>query len=89
MEGQYQPEVEAAMCAFFEALPERLRRQYAAVEAVKLGHGAIRYLARVLDCDEKTIRRGKREMIEPLSLLPGRSRKKGAAGSGWPRSSLV
>ena len=81
MEGQYQPEVEVAMRAFFEGLPERQRRQYAAVEAVKLGHGAVRYLARVLDCDEKTIRRGKREMIEPFSLPPGRSRKKGAVES--------
>ena len=65
MEGKYQPEVEAAMRAFFDALPEHQPRQYAAVEAVKLGHGAVRYLARVLECDEKTIRRGKREMIEP------------------------
>ena len=81
MEGQYQPEVEGAMRAFFKALPERQRRLYAAVEAAKLGHGAVRYLARVLDCDEKTIRRGQREMIEPFSLPPGRSRKKGAGGS--------
>ena len=80
MERRYLPEVEVAMRRFFESLPELERRRYAAVEAVKLGHGAIRYLARVLDCDEKTIRRGKREMIEPLSLPPGRSRKKGAGG---------
>ena len=81
MEGQYPPAVEVAMRAFFEALPERQRRQYAAVEAVKLGHGAIRYLARVLECDEKTIRRGKCELVEPVSLPPGRSRKKGVADS--------
>lgn len=81
MEGRYRPEVEVAMRGFFKSLPELGRRQYAAVEAVKLGHGAISYLARVLDCDEKTIRRGKREMVEPLSLLPGRSRKKGGVGS--------
>lgn len=81
MEGRYQPEVEVAMRGFFDSLSELQRRQYAAVEAVKLGHGAIRYLARVLDCDEKTIRRGKCELVEPVSLPPGRSRKKGAAGS--------
>lgn len=81
MQGEYRPEVEVAMRAFFEALPERQRRRYAAVEALKLGRGAIRYLARVLDCDEKTIRRGKREMTEPASLPSGRSRKKGAGGS--------
>ena len=81
MEGQYQPEIEVAMRGFFDSLSERQRRQYAAVEAVKLGHGAIRYLARVLECDEKTIRRGKRELAEPVSMS-GRSRKKGGAGSG-------
>lgn len=80
MKGRYRPEVELAMRDFFGSLPELERRRYAAIEAVKLGHGAIRYLACVLDCDEKTIRRGKREMAEPVSLLPGRSRKKGADG---------
>ena len=89
MEGRYRPEVEVAMRGFFESLPERERRLYAAVEAVKLGHGAIRYLARVLDCDEKTIRRGKREMVKPVFLPPGRSRKKGAGDSNCPRSSPV
>ena len=81
MEGRYRPDVEVAMRGFFQSLPELERRRYAAVEAVKLGHGAIRYLAQVLDCDEKTIRRGKRELVAPVSLPPGRSRKKGAGGS--------
>ena len=78
MERPYQPEVEEAMRDFFDALPEHQRRRYAAVEAVKLGRGAVRYLARVLDCDEKTIRRGKRELPVPALLAPGRCRKKGA-----------
>jgi hypothetical protein len=78
---RYPPDVEAAMRRFFEALPEGQRRQYAAVEAVKLGHGAIRYLARILDCDEKTIRRGKQELVGAVSLPPGRSRQKGGADS--------
>ena len=73
----YPEDVEATMITFFGSLREKDRRRYAAVEAAKLGHGAIRYLARVLDCDEKTIRRGKRELLEPVSLPPGRSRKKG------------
>lgn len=81
MGGRYKPTVEAAMRDFFETLPEHQRRHYAAVEAAKLGHGAIRYLARILDCDEKTIRRGKRELLEPVPLPPGRSRKKGVGGT--------
>jgi hypothetical protein len=77
VENPYRPEVEEAMRDFFDSLPELLRRRYAAIEAVKLGHGAVRYLARILDCDEKTIRRGKHELLQPVSLPPGRSRKKG------------
>lgn len=80
MEGQYPREVEEVMRGLFESLPERHRRYYAAVEAVKLGHGALGYLARVLGCDEKTIRRGKRELVESPPFPPGRSRKKGAGG---------
>ena len=78
MEHPYRPDVEEAMRDFFDSLSEHQRRRYAAVEAVQLGRGAIRYLARVLDCDEKTIRRGKRELLEPAPLGPGRCRKKGA-----------
>jgi hypothetical protein len=77
MERPYPPDVEEAMRGFFNSLPEHQRRRYAAVEAVKLGHGAIRYLARVLDCDEKTIRRGRRELLQPAPWPPERCRKKG------------
>jgi hypothetical protein len=78
MERPYRPEVEEAMHDFFDSLPEHQRRRYAAVEAVKLGRGAVRYLGRVLDCDEKTIRRGQRELLVSAPLAPGRCRKKGA-----------
>jgi hypothetical protein len=82
MEQPYPADVEQAMRAFFDSLPEHQRRRYAAVEALKLGRGAVCYLARILDCDEKTIRRGRRELAHPDPLPPGRSRKKGAdAGS--------
>ena len=73
----YPPAVEEAMRRLFESLPERQRRHYAAVEAAKFGRGGMRYLAQVLGCDEKTIRRGKQELAQPTKLPPGRSRKKG------------
>jgi hypothetical protein len=77
----YSPEIEDAMRRLFESLSERERRHYAAVEAAKLDHGGARYLAQVLGCDEKTIRRGKRELGDPAELPPGRSRKKGVVGA--------
>lgn len=80
MERTYSPEAAEAMRGLFESLSERERRRYAAVEAAKLGRGGVAYLARVLGCDEKTIRRGRRELAEPSALPSGRSRKKGVAG---------
>ena len=84
MEGTYPPQAEEAMRTLFRSLSERERRLYAAVEAAKLGRGGLAYLAGVLGCDEKTIRRGKRELAQPPtadSPPPGRSRKKGAGGT--------
>ena len=78
----YSADVEQTMRAFFESLGERERRLYAATEAAKLPRGGLRYLARLFGCDEKTIRRGRRELSEPCTLKPGRSRKKGAAERG-------
>ena len=89
MEARYTPEVEQAMRHLFESLSERERRLYAGVEAVKLGRGGVAYLAVVLGCDEKTIRRGKRELVAPTDLPPGRSRKKGGAGTPCRRSSRI
>ena len=81
MEAKYAPQVEEAMRCLFESLSERERRHYAAVEAAKLGRGGVTYLAAALGCDEKTIRRGRRELEGHSDLPPGRSRKKGAAGN--------
>jgi len=58
----YSPAIERQMRAFYQSLRENDRRRYAAIEAQKLGHGGIEYLARILDIDPKTIRRGRREL---------------------------
>lgn len=76
----YSLDVEDTMRRFFDSMPERERRHYAAVEAAKLGRGGTSYLAQILGCDEKTIRRGKREQIAASNLPSGRSRKKGVDG---------
>lgn len=79
MKPFYSPDVEQAMRQLYHSLAERERRLYVAAEAVKLGRGGISYLAQLLDCDEKTIRRGRCELSQQPQLPPGRSRKKGAA----------
>ena len=58
----YPPDVELAMQVLYRSLRENDRRRYAAVEAAKLGHGGLDYLAALLGCDPKTIRRGQEDL---------------------------
>jgi hypothetical protein len=58
----YASKTEEAMQMFAATLNERDFRRYAAVEALKLEHGGIEYIARLLNIDPKTIRRGIKEM---------------------------
>ena len=83
----YPVEVEKAMQVLYRTLQEHDRRLYAAVEAAKLGHGGLDYIAGLLDCDPKTIRRGQHDLDEfrtqPLEDIAPRERvrKKGVATS--------
>ena len=77
----YPLDIERAMQHVFHSFAERERRLYAAVEAAKLGHGGIGYIARLFGCDRKTVGRGLQELQQPSSAPPGCSRKKGADGN--------
>jgi hypothetical protein len=78
----YAPTVQRMMKRLFGSLKENDRRRYAAIEAAKLGHGGVEYIAGVLECDPKTIRLGLGELEGEDDLDTGRTRKKGAAGNG-------
>jgi hypothetical protein len=73
----YSAEIEEKMQRFFGWLSEKDRRRYAAIEAAKLGHGGVEYIARVLACDPKTIRQGLRDFEAAADAAAGRIRKKG------------
>lgn len=73
----YPVDIETKMQRLYCWLSEKDRRRYAAVEAAKLGHGGVEYIARVLSCDPKTIRQGLKELEEPEDPAAGRVRKKG------------
>lgn len=62
----YSEATEELMRKFYQTLSEKDRRRYAAVEAKKLGHGGITYIAKVLSCAQSTITRG----IEELASMP-------------------
>ena len=78
----YSRDVEQMMRSFYHSLREHDRRRYAAVEAAKLGHGGVEYIATVLGLDPKTIRHGRRDLDdlpgrpEPRVRQPGGGRKR-------------
>ena len=73
----YSVDVARKMKRLFDWLSEKDRRRYAAVEAAKLGHGGVEYIAGLLQCDPKTIRQGLQDLEEPQDSAAGRVRKKG------------
>src|SRR5712692_7387797 len=77
----YEADVKGKMKRFFSWLSEKDRRRYAAVEAAKLGHGGVEYVAQVLGCDPKTIRQGLAELEGTENLEGTRDRKKGVDAS--------
>ena len=78
----YDVMIERTMKRFFDSLSEKDRRRYAAVEAAKLGHGGVEYMAQVLGCAPKTIQRGREELEQPEDPAAGRVRKKGVDAGG-------
>jgi predicted ArsR family transcriptional regulator len=84
---EYSAEIEQKMQRFFGWLSEKDRRRYAAVEAAKLGHGGVEYIARVLGCDPQTIRQGLRDLEEEEDAAAGRIRKKGVDARRAPSHS--
>src|SRR6266478_1192188 len=74
----YRPEIEQLLRQYYQSLSEKDRRRFAALEAIKLGHGGTRYIATVLECDPQTIKDGMRELKQlPEDPAGSRVRKPG------------
>ena len=84
----YSTSVEQDMRKFYNTLSEKDKRRYAAIEALKLGHGGVTYISRVLGCSQKTVSQGIKEIKE----LPKdgdndeRVRKRGGGRKGYEES---
>lgn len=75
---RYDAAAAVSVRAFYETLSEKDRRRYVAVEARRLGYGAITYLAEFFQCSERTIERGLEELDElPSDPAAGRVRRPG------------
>jgi hypothetical protein len=79
LDARYKPEIEEQIRGFYQSLSEKDRRRYAALEARRLGHGGIEYVAQVLGCSRRTIERSADELAAlPHDLAAGRVRRQGA-----------
>ncbi len=76
----YSPEIEQLLCQYSQSLSEKDRRRCAALEAIKLGHGGTRYIAKVLGCDPQTVQDGMRELKQLPADPAGRRVRKPGGG---------
>lgn len=76
--NRYPVDVEQRMQALYRSLSEKDRRRYAAIEAEKVRHGGIAYVARLFGCDPETVRHGQEDLAQlPQDEAEGSVRKKG------------
>jgi transposase len=73
----YSKELEQQMQELYRRLSEKNKRQYAAIEALKLSYGGISYIAKLFGCSRDTIRTGIKELGQEDKLPGNRNRKVG------------
>jgi len=64
----YDADTEIAMKKFYDSLSEKDKRRYAGIEALKLGRGGQKYIAKVLGCSRGTVKKG----VWEVSDLPAK-----------------
>ncbi len=64
----------------YSRLSEKDRRQYAALESLKLGRGGIAYICKILAVDKKTVLKGRKELTMDLQIFVPRDRQRKTGG---------
>ena len=62
---------------FFLQLSERGKRQYAGLEAMKLGYNGVKIVSKRLSINKHTIRKGKKELLDQSLPPEGKIRQEG------------
>ena len=73
----YAKEIEVQMQELYSRLPEKSRRLYAGIEALKLPYGGISYIAELFNCSRDTVSTGIKELAQAETLPQNRNRKAG------------
>ena len=77
------------MRELYNRLPEKSKRLYAGIEALKLLYGGISYIAELFGCSRDTISVGIKELAEAETLPKNRNRKQVEAGSLRLKMNLI
>ena len=64
---EYPKQIERFMCRLYFSLSEKDQRYYAAVEAMKLGHGGVNYISDFFGCCRQTVATGIEELKKMTS----------------------
>lgn len=82
MINKYTSAVERQMQDFYSNLKERDQRHYAAVEALKLGHGGKKYIQGLFNIHQKTLKRAIDELSDPkiFATLPTEKQRRPGGG---------
>ena len=77
MINPYSSKIEIQMQELYSRLPEKNRRLYAGIEALKLPYGGVSYIARLFECSRSTVLRGIKELNQKDTLVNNRNRHPG------------
>jgi hypothetical protein len=73
----YSESIENLMKNLYASLSEKDRRRYAAIEAIKLGHGGKLYICELFGCHHETLDKGIVELDKKGKLESPRIRQEG------------
>ena len=62
---------------FYSILNEKQRRLYAGLESLRVGHGGDRLISELLALNEKTVSKGRKELLEREVVIDSIRRKGG------------
>jgi len=65
--GRYGSKIEELMIRHYRNLSEKDQRHYAAIEAARLNHGGITYIADLFGCSGQTVSTGLEELKKTMS----------------------
>lgn len=79
---EYSDKTKMLMQLHYSRLSEKDRRHYAAIEAIKLGHGGTTYISKILSVDRNTIIEGKKELtaLAAYEQIPAEKQRRPGGG---------